>query len=90
MICFDNGTEYRGQKLLTWMQAHSIKIELTVLYMPKQDKVAEQSFWTVFEQVRTTAIDYNILKSLWPELYKGTVYVLNQTATSCVKDITLY
>lgn len=57
-------------------------------YTPEQDGVAERSFRTVFERVRALAIDYKIPKQLWPELFKGMVYILNRTATSCVKDIT--
>ena len=82
---FDGGTEYGGSKLVKYAREHGILLEPTVPYTPEQDGVAERGFRTLFERVRTIAIDYDISKSLWPELVSGMVHVINRTATTSIK-----
>lgn len=63
--------------------------KLTVPYTPEQDGVVERGFRTIFGRVRSIAIDCKIPKSLWPEPFKGMIYITNRTATSTLKDRTL-
>ena len=90
IIRMDNGTEFGGHKLEVWAAKAGIKMEPTVPYTPEQDGIAERSFRTVFERVRSITIDHQVPKQLWPELFKGVVYTMNRTATSTLKGMTPY
>ena len=63
-VQLDNGTEYGGDKLISFLKERGIKLEPTVPYTPEQDGVSERSFRTLLERVRTIAIDYRIPKNL--------------------------
>ncbi len=88
VVRLDGGTEFGGQKWIDFITKRGIQQQPTVPYTPEQDGVSERGFRTVFERARAVAIDQGIPKNLWPELFRGVVYILNRTATSTLKDVT--
>jgi hypothetical protein len=88
VIQLDGGTEYGGQKWIDFCNERGLQLEPTTPYTPEQDGIAERGFRTIFERVRTIAIDQGLPKNLWPELFRGMVYITNRTATSTLQDMT--
>ena len=83
----DNGKEYGGQKLIDFAKQNGILLEPTVPYTPEQDGVAERTNRTLLTRVRAIAIDSKISQTLWNELLRGMVHVVNRTATSSLKNM---
>src|SRR3984957_17352011 len=81
IIRLNNGTEYRGAKLLEFLKERGSKLESTVPYTPEQDGVSERSIRTLLERVRSMHFNTGVPKSLWPKLMKGMIHIINRTAT---------
>jgi hypothetical protein len=88
VIRIDGGPKYGGLKWIDFYNERGIQLEPTTPYTLEQDGKAERGFRTVFERVRSIAIDQGLPKNLWPELYRGMIYIVNRTATSVLKDMT--
>jgi hypothetical protein len=52
--------------------------------------VSEIANKIIARRLRSTIIDQNVPKELWPELLEGTIHVVNRTATSAIEGKTLY
>ena len=90
MFRLNGGSEYRGQKLLNFLQGRGIRLEPSVPYTPKQNRVSERSNCTIFEKLRSILHDTKALKDLWPEIIRGIIYVTNRLATTALETKTLY
>ena len=61
-----------------------IKRELTTLYNPQQNGVAERKNRTIMEAVKTIIYDQDLLIHLWSEAARTTVYVHNRLSHSAL------
>ena len=51
MFRLDSGSEYGGQKLINFLEGQGIRLELSVPYTPKQNRVSKRSNCTIFEKL---------------------------------------
>jgi hypothetical protein len=68
MFRLDGGSEYRGQKLLNFLQGRGIRLELLVPYTPEQNRVSKRSNCTIFEKLWSILYNTKALKNLWLEI----------------------
>jgi hypothetical protein len=72
--------EYSSKKLTEHLKAGGTLAEVTTLYTPEQNGVAERAIRTVWSKVRVAIEDSNLPKELWLELcfcysyYESTSY----------------
>ena len=63
--------------------------EITTLYIPEQNGVAERTNRTIFSKVRSAIEGSDLPLELWPEILLGIVHVMNCIATSLLDKMTL-
>ena len=78
----DNGTEYTSKEFEAFGKDVGIKRELTTLYNPQQNGVAERKNRTIMEAVKTMIYDQDLPMHLWEEAARTVVYVQNRISLS--------
>ena len=71
----NNGGEFTSNEFKALCKDSGIKRELTTLYNPQQNGVAERKNRTIMEAVRAMLHDQDISMHLWEKDSKTTVYV---------------
>ena len=84
----DRGGEFTSIDFTDYCNKMGIKRQLTNVYTPQQNEVAERKNRTVMNMVRSMLSDKKLPKTFWPEAVKWTFYVLNRCPTLAVKNIT--
>lgn len=84
----DRGGEFTSSEFNEFCRHNGIKRQLTTVYTPQQNGVAERKNRTVMNMVRSMLVEKNVPKSFWPEAVNWAFYILNRCPTSAVKDIT--
>ena len=87
----DNGGEYLSNEFKEFLQENGIKHELTVVYSPQQNGIAERLNRTLLNLVRSMLYHHNIPKKFWAEALATAVYVRNRvTSRALPRNITPY
>ena len=73
----DNGGEFTGKKLESWLLNKNIRHETSVPYVPQQNGFIERSNRTVVEATRSMLHSSGVPLSLWAEATHTAVHVLN-------------
>ncbi len=55
----------------------SITFEFSASYFQKQNKVSKRIKKTIIDMIKTTILEDNIDKNLWPELILAIIYIKN-------------
>lgn len=76
--------------MVAWCQQYGIAIELTTAYFHEQGGPQERSNRTVLDPMRCVISDMRIPFSLWPEIFRAVIYILNRITTSVYDDMTPY
>ncbi|KAL5816544.1 hypothetical protein ACOSQ3_024922 [Xanthoceras sorbifolium] len=84
----DRGGEFTSRDFNEFCKENGIKRQLAAAYTPQQNEVAERKNRTIMNLVRSMLSEKKIPKTFWPEAMNWTVYILNQTPTLAVKNIT--
>lgn len=63
---------------------------ITIPYTPEQNGTVERDNRTIVEAARTQLHAHSLYKRLWTEAVNASVYVLNRTGTSTIKNKTPY
>lgn len=87
-FCLDGGKEFGGDKMVAWCQQYGIAIELTTAYFHEQGGPQERSNRTVLDPMRCVISDMRIPFSLWPEIFRAVIYILNCITTSVYDNMT--
>lgn len=82
----DNGGEYISSEFKTLCREKGIQIEYTIPRTPQHNGVAERYNRTVMEKARCLIFDSTLTKEYWKEAVCTSVYLLNRTKTTSVKD----
>lgn len=75
----DNGMEYMSKQLDEYCKENGIKHQLTCVYTPEQNGVAERANRTIIEKARCMIFDSNLPKSFWAEACHTAAHVMNCT-----------
>ena len=86
----DRGTKFVNESMKTWCQAHGIQTQLTALYSPSQNGVAEQMNHTLVELARAMITAARLLEFLWEPAIAHAVYLRNLSFTRSIPDVTPY
>jgi hypothetical protein len=78
----DNGVEYMSGEFKVYLEKCGIKQELTVLYTPQQNEVAERLNRTLLDSVRTILQHRNCKKMWWAEAVSTSCYIKNRVTMS--------
>jgi hypothetical protein len=84
----DGGKEYSSQKLIDYLEAGGTISEVTILYTPEQNGVAERANRTIWSKVQAAREGSELPNILWPELYLTAIYITNRTATLMLNGMT--
>lgn len=88
IVRFDNGGEFVNNKLNQFYASEGIKQQTTIPYTPEQNGTVERENRTIVEAARTQLHAHQLSIRLWAEAVNASVFVLNCTGTSTVKDKT--
>lgn len=84
----DRGGEFTSTEFNDYCRDNGIKRQLTTAYTPQQNGVVERTNRTVMNMVRSLLVEKNIPKNFWPKAVTWAIYILNQSPTTSVKDMT--
>lgn len=84
----DNGKEFVNTKVRKLLEDKGVIHETTVPYSPEQNGKAEKDMRTIVEAARTMMQAKKLNKNLWAEAVNTSVYVLNRTSKSKVREKT--
>ena len=85
----DRGGEFTSQEFTTFCNIHGIQRQLTSVYTPQQNGVAERKNRTIMNMVRSMLSEKKIPRTFWPEAVNWTIHVLNRSPTLVVRSMTL-
>lgn len=83
-----HGGEFTSNEFKEYCRENGIKRQLTTVYTPQQNGVAERKNRTVMNMVRCLLAEKDVPRNFWPEAVNWAFYVLNRCPTSSVKDMT--
>lgn len=63
-LCFDRKIEFLKKKIAEWMKEEGPYSEITILYWPDQNRIAECTNCIVIECIQAIFIEINLLKNL--------------------------
>lgn len=66
LLCSDNGTEFKNQKLTNWTEEKGIVLSYSAPHVPQQNGTAERAIRTITELAIAMLNDSNLPRSLWP------------------------
>lgn len=75
----DNGTEYISNAGKQFFRSNGIMHQLTCVYTPQQNGVAERANRTLIERARCMMFDANLDKKFWAEACHMAAYLMNRT-----------
>lgn len=78
----DNGTEYGSNEFKRFCKANGIQHQLTTVYTPQQNGVAERMNRTIVEKAKCLLFDADLPKRFWAEATNMAVYLINRTISS--------
>ena len=82
----DNGGEYLSGDFKKYLESKGIHHELTVLYSPEQNGVAEMMNRTLIEAARTMIAHAGLPDSYWAEAVATAAYIRNRSPTKTFKE----
>jgi hypothetical protein len=80
--------EYLSKEFAEFCSKHGIERQLTTLYTPQQNGVAERKNQTIINMVRSVLVEKGVPRSFWPEAVKWVIHILNRSPTLAVKNVT--
>jgi transposase InsO family protein len=80
----DNGGDHTSKEFVSFCRDVGIKRELTTLYNPEQNGVAERKNRTIMESMKTMIHDQDLPMHLWAEATRTTMYVQNKLSHSAL------
>jgi len=86
----DNEIIYAGYKVQNYLKEHGIQWEPSTPYNPSQNPVAERTFRTLFERIRSVLNDAELPQYLWGEALNFVVYCKNRSPTKALNGMTPY
>ena len=84
----DRGGEYNSTEFKEFCKEHGIKRQLTTVYTPQQNGVAERKNRMIMNMVRAVLSEKEVPKNFWPDAVQWANHVLNRSPTTIVKDMT--
>lgn len=84
----DNGTEFKNERMSSFMASRGITLETSVPYVHEQNGRAEREIRTIVESARTMLTAKNLPKKLWAEAVNTAVYILNRCLSSQTSNTT--
>lgn len=81
----DNGTEYVNDIFNDYLKQNGIEHQLTNIYTPQQNGVAERMNRTIEEMARSMLKDAKLRLNHWPYAVMAAVYVRNRVLCSSIK-----
>src|SRR5258708_7655907 len=78
----DHGGKYVNAPLKKYCTKSGIKLEFTILHMPKQNGVAERTNWKILDKGRTIMKDAGAPDFLWADAFATVIYAMNQTIST--------
>jgi transposase InsO family protein len=78
----DNGGEYFGGELVTWLAERGIRHESSAPHSPQQNGVSERTMRTLMEAARSQMYAMKVPIELWGESVASATYVLNRSSTT--------
>nr|DAD19456.1 TPA_asm: hypothetical protein HUJ06_020919 [Nelumbo nucifera] len=90
ICCFrtDRGGEFTSLEFNEYCSSNGIARQLTIVYTPQQNGVAEWKNRTIMNMVRCMLTEKLVPKEFWPEAVNWVVHLLNRCPTLPVKDKT--
>ena len=90
--CFrsDRGGEFNSDEFRSFCEENGIKRELTAPYSPQQNGVVEKKNKTIMSCVRSMLKEKKLALELWAEAVNSCVYVLHQSITKSLEEVTPY
>ena len=76
-VRIDQGREFRVYKLESWRAVKGIKIEYTIAYSPKINRITERINSLIVIKALCLLLNSNLHQFFWPETFDITVYFLN-------------
>ena len=86
----DQGGEFTSNEFKEFCSSHGIKKELTTIYTPQQNGVAERKNVTVVEMAGCMLREMCFPNIYWTDAIHSAIYILNISSTKMVKDSTPY
>jgi hypothetical protein len=80
----DNGREYVNANFTEFLSECGIKHQLTIVYTPEQNGVAERFNRTICEKARAMMIDSQCSTQLWAEAVNTACYIKNRSPHSAL------
>lgn len=84
----DGGAEFQPTELGKWAIPAGIRVELSAAYTPEENPVAETSNRIVFTKARALCSQGGLPWTLWDELVRTTVQIVNRCHTKAVQGKT--
>lgn len=78
----DNGTEYTGNQVQSFLKDKGISFQSTVPYSPEQNGVSERKNRTLMESARCMLLDAGLPHKYWGEAVMTANYIINRLPTS--------
>lgn len=75
----DNGMEYMSTKFEEFCKDNGIQHQLTCVYTPEQNGVAERANRTIIEKAKCMLFDSDLEKKFWAEACNTAAYIMNRT-----------
>ena len=89
-IHIDHGTEFINKDLQNWCHKKGMDIQLTALYSPSQNEVAEWMNRTLVKLSHTMIVATKMPKFLWEHAVSHAAYVRNHSYTISISGQTPY
>lgn len=83
----DNGTEYIAKEFGNHLKKCGIQHQLTNVYTPQQNGVAERYNRTIIEKAKCLLFDAELPKAYWAEATNMSAYLINKSISSVHKRI---
>jgi len=77
----DNGGEYTGNKLVSFLKQEGIRLQTSVPYSPSQNGVAERKNRSIIEMAKCMLLDAGLSLQYWGEAVMTAVYLQNRLPT---------
>jgi hypothetical protein len=74
----DNGGEFMGEEFKTILLQHNIRHEQCSPYSPHQNGVVERGWRTLFESARSSLVEANLPRSMWPYALMNAAHIRNR------------
>ncbi|XP_023513203.1 uncharacterized protein LOC111777714 [Cucurbita pepo subsp. pepo] len=84
----DRGGEFTSLEFNNFCKTNGISRQLTTVYTPQQNGVAEGKYRTIMNMVRSILSEKQVPENFWPEAVDWTMHVLNRSSIVVVKDMT--